>query len=115
VRCRRSVAAWAIPACFVALLVVAGPVSRRHSATTADGSAHRAIVASDAPISPATVSSLDQSGRASTFGALVAYLAVALSIALALLLRIAGGMSSWTHFPGSDRSRRDRAPPFARA
>jgi MFS family permease len=115
VRCRRPVAACAIPAFFVAVLVVAGPLASRHSASAADGPAHHAIVAGEAPISPAAVSSLDHSRRGSTFAALVAYLAVALSIALAFLLRIRGGIASWALLPGTDRTRRDRAPPFAHA
>jgi hypothetical protein len=112
---RRAAATCAIPALFVALLVLAGPLAGHHSAPATAGPARHAIVAGDTPISPATVSSLELSRRGSTFGALVAYLAVALSIALALSLRITGGISSWARPPCADRTRRDRAPPFTRA
>jgi hypothetical protein len=105
-----------LPHLFLVLLMVAAPLAEgRHSVSVAKGSIRYAVVAGDARMSPTTASSTEQARRSLSFGALVAYLAVALSMAVALLLSIADGFSSWVLLPCAGLNRRGRAPPFVRA
>jgi len=113
---RRCLAACAIPAIVVVLLVVIAPLAERHQSTsTPTGSSRQTIAAGETPMASPTVSSTEQSRRFSSFGALVAYLAVASSVALAVLLRFACATSSWVLLPRTGLTRRERAPPFVRA
>jgi len=66
-------------------------------------------------MAPTAVASTEQSRRFLSFGALAAYLTVAALVALALLLRIRGGIASWVVLPRRGLTRRERAPPFVRA
>jgi len=113
---RRYLAAFAVPVLVVALLVALAPLTERHHSKSAPtGSSRQTIVASEAPMASPTVSSTEQSRRFLSFGAVVAYLAVATSVALALLFLLVSAISSWVLLPRNGLARRERAPPFVRA
>ena len=114
---RRYLAAFAVPALVVAVLVALAPLAEGHhsSTSTPTGSSRQTIVASETPMASPTVSSTEQSRRFLSFGAVVAYLAVATSVALARLLRFVSSISSWVLLPRTGLTQRERAPPFVRA
>jgi predicted lysophospholipase L1 biosynthesis ABC-type transport system permease subunit len=101
---------------FVVLLVVGAPLAeRQHSTSMPTESSRHTIVAGETPMAPTAVSSTEQSRRFLSLGALVAYLAVTTSVALALRLGIRSGIASWVLLPRTGLTRRERAPPFVRA
>jgi hypothetical protein len=106
-------AAIALPAMFVLLLVIGAPLGEhRHPTSTRAGSSRDTITAAETPMTP-TLSSTEQTERFPSSGALVAYLVVAASIALALWLRFAAGASPWILLPRTGLTRQERAPPVA--
>jgi hypothetical protein len=102
-------------ALFAALLVLIAPQLAGHAPSATAGTHRQVVAAAETHPAPTAVSGVDQSKRVSMLGALVAYLALALSVALALRLWVRSGNTAWMLLPATGLTRRGRSPPFADA
>jgi hypothetical protein len=102
-------------ALFAALLVLIAPQLASHAAPASAGSHRHVVAAAETRPAPTAVASVEHSKRVSSLGALIAYLALALSVALALLLWVRSGIHLWMLLPATGLTRRGRSPPFVRA
>jgi hypothetical protein len=117
VRSRRTLAAAAFAALFVALVLVAAPhaASLRSRPVLHSSTGPNSVGAAESRLAPPSAVSAEQARRAFSSGTVLAFLAIGLGIAPARLLRRTGGAPVGSVRSNHAHRRRERAPPFARA